>query len=139
MTSYTGWLTELLLWAIVFISHVEGSFSHMLTDQLNTNCFATGVAIHPDTNLLQNVVPRALPDAPDGYAPRRVPCPQDGARIRVASDLSPQERDWLQKRRKNTIAPMKEFLSRVNITGFDSSKYMDQISGNIENLPNIGI
>ena len=85
------------------------------------------------------MVPRALANSPRGYQPSRAPCPQDGGKIRSASELSPPEKEWLQKRRKNTISPMKDLLSRLKINGFDSDRYMEQVSKQTELLPNIGI
>ncbi|KAF2670591.1 hypothetical protein BT63DRAFT_242241 [Microthyrium microscopicum] len=87
----------------------------------------------------ENLIPRALPAAPDGYAPMRVPCPQDGGPIRTAWELSPSEQEWLKKRRPNTVNAMKDFINRANIDGFDANKYIDKVKGNVDNLPNIGI
>ena len=86
-----------------------------------------------------SLIARALPAAPDGYAPMRVPCPRDGGRIRLANELAPEEQQWLKKRRANTVAPMKDLLSRLKIDGFDAGKYIDKVSRDVKNLPNIGI
>lgn len=82
---------------------------------------------------------RALPNAPDGYAPTTVSCPASRPTIREASGLSPSEISWLETRRNATIDPMKTLLARLNITGLDTDTYIDNHSGNATNLPNIGI
>ncbi|KAL2154269.1 hypothetical protein VTH82DRAFT_2945 [Thermothelomyces myriococcoides] len=82
---------------------------------------------------------RARPDAPNGYAPAVVPCPQNKPTIRSASSLSRSERDWLAKRRPLTVEPMIQLLKRANIDGFDAEAYIKQVAEGVENLPNIGI
>lgn len=83
---------------------------------------------------------RALPDSPTGgYAPGPVNCPATRPTIRDASGLSPNETAWLEVRRNNTISPMTEFLTRMNIPGFDAAQYMAKVSGNASTLPNIAI
>jgi len=85
------------------------------------------------------VARRALPNAPDGYTPKGETCPDNRPVVRSAATLSSNETSWLEKRRNNTIQPMKDLLSRANITGFDASSYIDQHSGNASTLPNIAI
>jgi lysophospholipase len=68
-----------------------------------------------------------------------VSCPAERPTIREASSLSPNETAWLPIRRNNTIAPMREFLSRMNISGFDATSYINGIQNNASALPNIGI
>lgn len=82
---------------------------------------------------------RALPDAPDGYTPVAGDCPSNRPTIRSASTLSPNETAWLEKRRNNTVGPMRDFLGRVNITGFDAAKFITNHANNASALPNIGI
>ncbi|KAL5354958.1 lysophospholipase catalytic domain-containing protein [Aspergillus floccosus] len=83
--------------------------------------------------------PRALPNAPDGYAPANVSCPATRPSIRSASSLSPNETEWLKNRRKETLQPMKDLLGRLNLTGFDATSYINQHSNNISNIPNIAV
>ncbi|KAK3693592.1 lysophospholipase [Podospora appendiculata] len=84
--------------------------------------------------------PRAAPNAPSGnYAPTVVPCPAKKPTVRSADGLSPEETAWLKLRRKATMAPMTEFLRRVNIPGFDAEAYMAKAAGNMSMLPNIAI
>lgn len=59
--------------------------------------------------------------------------------VRSAASLSPNETQWVAKRRNNTIAPMRDLLNRLNITGFDAERYIDRHSSNVSALPNIGI
>ncbi|KAK8217483.1 Lysophospholipase 1 [Zalaria obscura] len=82
---------------------------------------------------------RATPQAPDGYTPTEVDCPSTRPTIRNASTLSTNETTWLETRRNNTLSPMKDLLSRLNITGLDTDTYIDNHSSNVSALPNIGI
>ncbi|KAG0645544.1 Phospholipase B 1 [Hyphodiscus hymeniophilus] len=86
------------------------------------------------------VAERALADSPSGgYAPASVSCPADRPTIREARGLSANETAWLPIRRNQTIAPMTEWLTRMNISGFDAASYINRVSGNASTLPNIGI
>ena len=82
---------------------------------------------------------RALPNAPDQYAPANVSCPATKPSIRSAARISPNETEWLESRRKEITSPLREFLGRLDIAGFDASGYMDLASMNSTNIPNIGI
>ncbi|CAO2655823.1 Nn.00g046260.m01.CDS01 [Neocucurbitaria sp. VM-36] len=82
---------------------------------------------------------RASPQAPNGYAPAEVDCPSTRPSIRSADSLSNAETSWLQKRRPNTVDPMREFLVRANITGFDAGTYIDNHRDNTTSLPNIAL
>ena len=81
---------------------------------------------------------RALPNAPDGYAPKGVSCPSDRPSIRTAGELSTNETSWLEKRRSNTMNAMRELLTRLNISNFDASGYIDSAS-RPSDLPTIAI
>lgn len=74
-----------------------------------------------------------------GYAPYAVDCPNPRPTIRNSTSISPEETIWLEKRRNNTIWAIRDFLSRANISGFDTNSYMDEISNNATALPNIAI
>lgn len=94
------------------------------------------VALAPATDILR----RSLPDSPTGgYAPGNVTCLAQRPTIRAASSLSANETAWLSMRRKNTVDPMKDLLSRANISGFDAAAYIEQHQDNTTALPNIGI
>lgn len=82
---------------------------------------------------------RATPQAPNGYTPAAVNCPANRPSIRDASSLSPNETAWLEVRRNTTAAVMREFLIRMNITGFDAGSYIDSHINNASALPNIGV
>ncbi|OBT98654.1 Lysophospholipase 1 [Pseudogymnoascus verrucosus] len=83
---------------------------------------------------------RGLPDSPtNGYAPGNVSCPATRPTIRNAASLSTNETEWLPVRRNNTIEPMKDLLSRANISGFDAAAYIEKFRDNATALPNIGI
>lgn len=73
---------------------------------------------------------RAAPVAPDGYTPARVDCPANTPRVRRATGLSINETDWLPQRTNNTVSAMKDLLSRVNITGIDTGRYIDNLTSN---------
>ncbi|KAH8700217.1 lysophospholipase Plb1 [Talaromyces proteolyticus] len=89
---------------------------------------------HPDA-----VVPRAYPNAPDGYAPENVTCPENRPTIRSAAKLSANESSWLPLRRNNTVQAMKDFFGHVNISNFDAAGYINKVSGSATDLPNIAI
>jgi lysophospholipase len=82
---------------------------------------------------------RASAQAPNGYAPAQVDCPSTRPSIRSADHLSDSETQWLKKRRPNTVDPMKEFLVRANINGFDAGQYIDNHRSNTSALPNIAL
>ncbi|KAJ5774089.1 hypothetical protein N7457_008985 [Penicillium paradoxum] len=84
-------------------------------------------------------VPRALPDAPDGYVPTSVTCPASRPIIRSAAKLSPNETEWLKGRREKTLSAMKDFFGHVKVGDLDVVGYLDKYSGNSSNLPNVGI
>merc|ERR1712144_35117 len=88
----------------------------------------------------ESTLKRALPNNPSGgYAPAVVDCPSDRPTIRSAATLSPSEVSWLELRRNNTIEPMISWLTRMNVTDFDASSYINGIRNNATALPNIGI
>ena len=82
---------------------------------------------------------RATDQSPNGYAPSAVDCPKTRPKVRQATGISPQELDWLPKRRNETIAPMIKLLKRLAIPDFDVDKYLNNTSKDPEALPNIGI
>lgn len=74
---------------------------------------------------------RALPaNAPHGYTPQVGDCPSNVPSVRDASSLSPNETAWLSVRRNATVAPMRDLLGRMNITGFDAKGYIDAHKNN---------
>ncbi|WYZ44069.1 hypothetical protein EsH8_VII_000505 [Colletotrichum jinshuiense] len=84
--------------------------------------------------------PRALPNSPSGgYAPAIVDCPSARPTIRSAATLSPNETEWLPRRRNATVEPMREFLVRANISGFDAGAYIDRVRSSATELPNIAL
>lgn len=95
--------------------------------------------IELDAGFEAALVKRALSNAPSGYTPTDVNCPSEQPAIRIAGSLSQQEILWLQKRRANSIAPMRDLLGRMGITGLDTNAYIDNHKSNIDNIPNIGI
>ncbi|KAL2830828.1 lysophospholipase 1 [Aspergillus cavernicola] len=78
------------------------------------------------TSRVVDVKPRALPDAPNGYAPVHVTCPSSRPSIRAASMLSPEETAWLKTRRQKTESALKDFFGHNH-------------SSNSSYLPNIAI
>ncbi|KAJ8110934.1 hypothetical protein OPT61_g6355 [Boeremia exigua] len=122
---YTSFLTASALTTLASSSAVEAR--HAIE--------ARGV---PVENAI-DVAKRATPQAPDGYAPAVVDCPSTRPSIRSADRLSDSETAWLQKRRPKTVEPMKDFLTRANISNFDAGAYIDKYSDNTTALPNIAI
>ncbi|KAJ5097438.1 hypothetical protein N7456_008159, partial [Penicillium angulare] len=84
-----------------------------------------------------DVKPRALPDAPNAYAPVHVTCPTSRPTIRAASTLSTEETAWLKARREKTASALKDFFGHVTIDDFDAASYIENHSGS--DLPNIAI
>ncbi|KAE8147959.1 lysophospholipase catalytic domain-containing protein [Aspergillus avenaceus] len=107
--------------------------------------FLSGVTAAPGAhgekieNIDKFVLERALPNAPDGYTPSTVSCPASRPTLRSASGLSSNETSWLKSRRSKTQSALKEFFGHVTISNFDAAGYLDKVSSNTSNLPNIGI
>lgn len=86
------------------------------------------------------ILRRAVSDSPTGgYAPGPVDCPSERPTIRGASELSPEEQQWLERRRDNTIEPLRDFLRRANIPDFDGPAYIQSNRDNASALPNVAI
>ncbi|KAK3995397.1 lysophospholipase [Cladorrhinum sp. PSN332] len=109
----------------------------LLNTPLLTSAEPIRLPQHQEHDLI--LAPRARPNAPNGYAPAPVTCPQDKPRLRVAGAVSQRETEWLAKRRKETVDPMIDFLSRANIDGFDARAYINRVADGVKDLPNIGI
>ncbi|KNB04609.1 lysophospholipase [Fusarium oxysporum f. sp. lycopersici 4287] len=99
------------------------------------------VAQYGTTNgeVLSFLAPRAVTDAPNGYAPGRVSCPQRRPIIRKATTLSTEETSWLKLRGNNTISALKDVLTRANIGDIDTDAYVNGIVSDGGELPRIGI
>lgn len=87
---------------------------------------------------------RALPNAlSGGYAPSIVPCPADRPRVRDGSRISTDETAWLKLRRRATVEPMIEFLTRAGLPGFDVAAYIraaaPEGATDFSALPNVAI
>lgn len=76
---------------------------------------------------VSGLAPRALADAPDGYAPKKGPCPSDSL-IRNARSLSNGEQDFLTKRHQVADAALKDFLGRADMQDFDANSFIDSYS-----------
>jgi lysophospholipase len=59
--------------------------------------------------------------------------------VQSAATLSSDEAIWLPIRRNNTIYALRDFLSRSNISGFNTNQYIDSVATNPSELPTIGI
>jgi lysophospholipase len=119
---------------------------HFKTDKIIANAIVLPRDASPDVFAAKALaapwaaVKRALPNSPSGgYAPQAVDCPSDRPTIREASSLSANETAWLQLRRNYTLGPMIEWLSRMNISNFDATSYINGIKNNVSALPNIGL
>ncbi|KIL90407.1 lysophospholipase [Fusarium avenaceum] len=86
-----------------------------------------------------SVSKRGAPEAPKGYVPSKVNCPSTRPTIRNGTSISSMERDWIPKRRNETIAPMRTLLKRLAIPGFDSEEYLKNAETDATAVPNIGI
>ncbi|KAF3074473.1 Lysophospholipase 1 [Trichoderma lentiforme] len=92
----------------------------------------------PDIQAL-SILERAAPVAPDGYTPAVVSCPAHRPTIRAATGLSTNETDWLPLRTNNTVQAMKDVLSRANISGLDTGRYIDNLTNAGTGLPRVAI
>ncbi|KAI9042613.1 lysophospholipase family protein [Aspergillus affinis] len=99
----------------------------------------SGATAAPENIYGEELMVRALPNAPAGYKPTSVSCPASRPTIRSAAKLSPNESDWLETRRGKTKSALKDFFGHVTIKDFDAAGYIDRVSSNSSNLPNIGI
>ncbi|KAI5300961.1 Lysophospholipase 1 [Ascosphaera pollenicola] len=81
---------------------------------------------------------RALPNAPDGYAPKNVTCPSTRPSVRTGLKVSQQETNWLKKRRQKTTDSLRTFFNRVKIDGFDAAGFIKK-NENTTAIPNIAI
>ncbi|KAJ4263010.1 Lysophospholipase 1 [Fusarium torreyae] len=92
-----------------------------------------------NTDLSRSFSKRGTPQAPDGYVPAEVDCPSTRPTIRNGSTISSMEREWLPKRRNETISPIRTLLKRLAIPDFDSEEYLKDAEKDATALPNIGI
>jgi lysophospholipase len=101
---------------------------------------ATAIPLE-DTRLAIEKIRRALPNSPHGYTPTFQSCPPNRPVVRSANSLSPNETEWLQRRRNNTITPMRNLLARLtaDINGFDGGEYINNNANNVSALPNIAV
>ncbi|KHN97268.1 Lysophospholipase, catalytic domain protein [Metarhizium album ARSEF 1941] len=86
-----------------------------------------------------HLVRRATSQSPKGYTPSPLDCPRSRPRVRDGSSLSPQEREWLPRRRNETVAPIRDLLRRIAIPNFDSEAYLKDAATDPTALPNIGL
>ncbi|KAK5987453.1 Lysophospholipase 2 [Cladobotryum mycophilum] len=101
--------------------------------------FIPAIVCHSlDGQVLSSLEKRAVPNAPNGYAPAKVSCPAARPTIRRATGLSSNETEWLPRRINNTIPAMKSVLSRVDI-GLDTDSYIDGIVGSGGDPPRVAI
>ncbi|CAK7214713.1 Lysophospholipase 1 [Sporothrix bragantina] len=105
----------------------------------NTAALSLASASSAHALVSSNINPRALPNAPNGYAPVHVDCPSNRPTLRSAATLSPEETAWLKARRAKTTSAMLDFFDRIDISGFDAVDYIKTSSDNTTNLPTIGI
>lgn len=82
---------------------------------------------------------RATDQAPNGYTPTIVDCPDTRPTIRNGSSLSQQEKDWVVNRRNETLTPMRDLLKRLAIPDFDVDSYLADGESDNRAVPNIGI
>ncbi|KAL6229809.1 lysophospholipase catalytic domain-containing protein [Aspergillus navahoensis] len=99
----------------------------------NSAALLTAAGLIGATSLV-DITLRALPNAPNGYAPANVTCPAVGLSIRSAASLSPNETAWLESRRKEVVSPTKDLLAQLNVTNFDAAAYLDLASSNTSNI-----
>ncbi|KAM4064505.1 lysophospholipase catalytic domain-containing protein [Hirsutella rhossiliensis] len=82
---------------------------------------------------------RATDRSPRRYIPSSVDCPKQRPSIRNGSSLSPQEQEWLPRRRNETVPHIRALLKRIAIPDFDSDRYLRNAESDPTALPNIGL
>ncbi|KAI5293504.1 Lysophospholipase 1 [Ascosphaera acerosa] len=100
---------------------------------------AATVLSAPTTGATTDLIVRALPNAPDAYAPKNVSCPSTRPSVRSGVELSKQETDWLKKRRTQTTAALHTFLKRNKINNFDADGWLKAHEKSESDVPNIAI
>ncbi|KAK8904075.1 hypothetical protein ACHAPC_003185 [Botrytis cinerea] len=103
-------------------------------------CLVSIPTVLAETNATDSIISTVRErDTFSGYAPTTSDCPSsDRPVLRDSLSTSSQELSWLKKRRANTVPALREFLGRLNITGFNSNSYIDN-ARNTSQLPNIAI
>jgi lysophospholipase len=77
----------------------------------------------------------SLGSTPNGtYAPGYVECPSNFG-LRPANGLSPNETAWLSKRRENIINALTSYLPLANLTDFNTTQYILNITANASYVP----
>ncbi|KAH7232933.1 lysophospholipase catalytic domain-containing protein [Fusarium tricinctum] len=92
-----------------------------------------------DAEALPRLERKGVSNAPHGYAPGEVPCPETKPVIRSATTLSTDETAWLELRGNKSITPLRDVLSRAEIGDIDTDAYLDDILKNGSALPRIGV
>ncbi|KAJ5884083.1 lysophospholipase catalytic domain-containing protein [Penicillium subrubescens] len=103
-------------------------------------CFASGLTDFCKSSLdtpTGTLTFRALPNAPNGYTPEDVQCPSPNPSVRIATNISEDEMNWLQKRQDKRLKAMETFLTRMKIPNFNATQYFAKTQAT--SLPNIGI
>jgi lysophospholipase len=76
-----------------------------------------------------------LGSTPNGtYAPGYVDCPSNFS-IRAANGLSSNETSWLNTRRANVIRALVDYLPLANLTDFNTTAYLQNITSNGSYVP----
>lgn len=82
---------------------------------------------------------RAETDDPRKYAPTATACPAPPPSVRSATSLSPQETDWLARRKNATGSALVSVLERAQIRDLNVRDYLRGILDKGGMLPRIGI
>ena len=67
----------------------------------------------------------------NNYVPTRIECPSRSSFITRGHELSTNESDWVEARHAVTDPILIEFLNRMNMTDFDASTFLSNVSLNI--------
>jgi hypothetical protein len=121
------------------LSPCQGKLLHRIHGITDTHSLFSGTVGGTGHSSFGSILPKALPNAPDGYTPLGADCARNRPVIRSAVTLSPDETTWLLKRRNHTVQSMKDLLSRLTITDFDAAAYIARYANNASAMPNIGI
>lgn len=80
------------------------------------------------TSLALAAAPAVAYNPGNSYAPTRLECPSNPNFITHASALSSNETDWIEARHNVTDPILIDYLDRMNMTGFDASTFLSNVS-----------
>jgi lysophospholipase len=107
-----------------------------LTEIFCLNANEQSVFLAAATALASNSSNSSTSTNTQSYAPYYVNCPENLQLVRKPRQMSLSEYQWVHNRKAVVAYSLGSYLDRLNISGFDSLAYMDQVQGDIDyNVP----